>query len=386
MSDQKIRARVPEFIRSIEPYRPGKPVEEVERELNIHAIKLASNENPLGPSPLAVEAIRKFLSSLHRYPDGGGYYLRQKLAARLGVELERIFLGNGTCEVIDLCARVLLHCPDDEALTCTGSFPLYYTSVRATGARLVALPLRDYTFDLPAIAAAISPRTRVVILANPNNPTGTHFTADAFDAFLARVPAEVLVVLDEAYYEYVERKDYSRSIALVRAGRNLLVLRTFSKVYGLAGLRIGYGVGPEDLLAQMNKIRAPFNTASISQVAALAALDDAAHVARSVEMNRAGLEQLAQGLARLGVKFVPSVANFVFVEFASDAEARADDLLKLGVIVRPLAWMGFSNAVRVTVGSREENDKFLQALAQICAASSDGAAAPLSGPPPQRTR
>lgn len=385
MSEQKIRARVPDYIRGIDPYRPGKPVEEVEREFAIHAIKLASNENPLGPSPLAVAAAQNFLPSLHRYPDGGGHYLRQKLSARLGVEMDKIVIGQGSCELIDLFARVLLDA-GDEAITCAGSFPLYYSAVRATGADLVAVPLRDYTFDLDALAAAVSPRTRLIFLANPNNPTGTCFTADAFNAFLARVPENVVVVLDEAYYEYVTLQNYSRSLDLVRAGKNLVVLRTFSKAYGLAGMRIGYGIGPEDLLAQLNKVRAPFNTTSLGQVAALAALDDAHHVARSVEMNRAGLEQLAGGLTRLGVKFVPSVANFVFVELGLDAQARASALLQLGVIVRPLAWMGFPNAVRVTVGSREENEKFLQALAQLQGATPGCAPAPAGGAPPQRMR
>jgi histidinol-phosphate aminotransferase len=385
MSEQKIRFRVPEHIRSIDPYQPGTPVEEVERELGIHAIKLASNENPLGPSPLAVEAARNYLSSINLYPDGSGYYLRRKLSARLGIEMEKIVLGQGSCELIDLFARILLD-SGDEAVTCSGSFPLYYSAVRATGANLVAVPLRDYTFDLDAIAAAVSPRTRLVFLANPNNPTGTCFTADAFDDFLARLSQDVVVVLDEAYFEYVELKNYSRSLDLVRAGKNLIVLRTFSKAYGLAGLRIGYGMGPEDLVAQVHKVRAPFNTTSLGQVAALAALDDARHLERSIEMNRAGLAQLARGVDAVGVKHVPSFANFVFAELGSDARAQAEALLKLGVIVRPLAWMGFPGAVRVTVGSREENEKFLRALAQVHGASPGWAPAPIGGAPPERIR
>jgi histidinol-phosphate aminotransferase len=385
MTGKKIVARVPDYIRSIDPYRPGKPVEEVERELNIRAIKLASNENPLGPSPLAIEAAQKFLQSLSRYPDGGGYHLRRKLASRLGVEMHNIILGTGSCELIDLCARILLD-SGDEGLTCSGSFPLYYSAIRATGANLIAVPLRDFTFDLDALSAAISPRTRVIYVANPNNPTGTRFTADAFDVFLARVPESVVVVLDEAYFEYVDTPNYSRSMDLVRGGRNILVLRTFSKAYGLAGLRIGYGVGPEDLLAQMNKVRAPFNTTSIGQVAAIAALDDARHVERSVEMNRAGLEQLAAGLGGLGVKFVPSAANFILVQPGGDAESCAGALLKLGVIVRPLTWMGFSDAIRVTVGNREENDKFLQALAGLRGVPADRAVAPSTGAPHQGRR
>jgi histidinol-phosphate aminotransferase len=262
----------------------------------------------------------------------------------------------------------------------------------------VTAPLRDYSFDLDALAAALTPRTRLIFLANPNNPTGTHFNADAFDDFLPRVPEGVIVVLDEAYYEYVDEKNYSRAMSLVRSVKNLLVLRTFSKVYGLAGLRIGYGAGPADLLAQMDKIRTPFNTTSVGQVAALAALDDAPHVRHSVETNRAGLQQLADGLKRLGVKYVPSVANFLFVEFGSSAEVIAAELLRRGVIVRPLAWMGFPNALRVTAGVREENQKFLDALAEVReklweksparTSSPAGGAAPQSSPqiPPQRTR
>ena len=368
---KSIRDLVPQFIRSIDPYVPGKPIEEVERELGTHAVKLASNENPLGPSPRAIEAARRALAESNRYPDGGGFYLRQDLSTRLGVAPENLILGNGTTELIELVARALLH-QGNAGITSEGSFPVYYIAIRGSGAELIAIPLRDYAFDLDAIARAISPRARVIYIANPNNPTGTMFTADEFDAFLARVPDEVLVVLDEAYFEYVELPNYSRSIDLVRRGRNLLALRTFSKVYGLAGLRIGYGVGPADLLAEMNKLRSPFNTSIVAQAAALAALTDDAHVRRSVESNRAGLAQLTHRLDKLGVRFVPSVANFLLVELGSDATPVTAELLKLGVIVRPMAWMGFPNAIRVTVGTPSENEKFLQALAQVRAAGPVG--------------
>ncbi len=362
---KSIRDLVPEFIRAIDPYVPGKPIEEVEREIGTLAVKLASNENPLGPSPLAVEAARKALADGNRYPDGGGFYLRHKLANRLGVDPDNIILGNGTTELIELVARALLH-PGEVGITSEGSFPVYYIAIRGTGGELVAVPLRDYVFDLQTIAArATSLRAKLIFIANPNNPTGTMFTADAFDAFLARVPDECLVALDEAYFEYVERADYSRSLDLVRRGRNLLALRTFSKVYGLAGLRIGYGIGPADLLVEVNKLRSPFNTSSVAQAAALAALDDAEHVRRSVQSNRAGLAQLAQGLKELGIKFVPSVANFLLVEVGSDAPQVTAELLKLGVIVRPMAWMGFPGALRVTVGTEDENEKFLRAIAQV---------------------
>ncbi len=361
---KSIHELVPGFIREISPYEPGKPVEEVERELKLRAVKLASNENPLGSSPLAVEAAHKALAEANRYPDGGGYYLRKKLAARFDVEMDQILLGCGSTELIDIAAHTLLN-HGDEGLTSSGSFPMYYISIRAAGARLVEVPLRDYAFDLEALARAVTPHTKLIYLANPNNPTGTMFTAGAFDAFLERLPAGVVVVLDEAYYEYVERLDYSRSVERVRQGRNLLVLRTFSKVYGLAGLRIGYAIGPVALLEEMNKVRSPFNTSGVAQAAALAALDDAAHVRRSIESNRAGLQQLGEGLAVQGVGYVPSAGNFLLVTLNSEAKPVADALLQRGVIVRPMRWMGFPNAIRVTVGTREENERFLSALAEV---------------------
>jgi histidinol-phosphate aminotransferase len=354
---------VPAHIREILPYRPGKPVEEVERELKIRAVKLASNENPLGPSPKAVEAIQKYLLEANRYPDGGGFYLREALAARHDVPMEKVMLGLGSSELIDLAARVLLG-PGKEGLTAQGTFALYPIAIRAAGARLVEVPLRNYAFDLEAMAAAITPATRVIYLANPNNPTGTYFDADALDRFLARVPEDVLVVLDEAYYDYVEVPNFSRAITRAKSGPNLLVLRTFSKVHGLAGLRVGYGIGPAELLVEMNKLRTPFNVPGLAQAAALAALGDSEHVRRSVESNRAGLAYLSARLKEMGATFVPSVANFLFVE-VGDGSAVADELLKLGVIVRPMGWMGFPGAIRVSVGRAEENEKFVGAFAKL---------------------
>jgi histidinol-phosphate aminotransferase len=359
---------VPDYIREIAPYVPGKPIEEVERELNIQAIKLASNENPLGPSPLAVEAAKQALTNSNRYPDGSGFYLRQALAKKHDISIEQIILGAGSTELIDLTARLLLR-STDRGVTSHGSFPLYYIAIRATGARLIEIPLRDYRFDLDAIAESLTPETKLVFLANPNNPTGTMFTADDFDRFLSRVPPHVFVVTDEAYHDYIERKDDSRSVELVRRGANLMVLRTFSKVYGLAGLRIGYGLGPAGLLAEMNKIRGPFNTSNVAQAAALAALEDRGHVRRSREVNSQGLQQLASGMKELGVHCVPSVANFILAEFGYDTEPLSEELTKHGVIVRPMRWMGFPQAIRVSVGTRAENDKFLSALADFDASS-----------------
>ena len=355
---------VPPYIRELAPYVPGKPIEEVERELNMHAIKLASNENPLGASPLAIAAAQKALAASNRYPDGSGFYLREALAKKHGIPVESIILGGGSTELIDLSARIAL-VPGDCGVTSYGSFPLYYIAIRATGASFLDVPMRDYQFDLEAIARDLPEETKLIFLANPNNPTGTMFSADNLDTFLARVPEHILVVLDEAYYDYVDDPNYSRSIEVVRGGRNLIVLRTFSKVYGLAGLRIGYGIGPAALLAEMNKIRGPFNTSGVAQAAASAALDDTEHVRRSVESNRAGLAQMASGLHSLKIKFVPSVANFLLVIFGTDTEPLVEELLKHGVIVRPMRWMAFPMALRVTVGTHEENEKFLRALAEV---------------------
>ncbi|MGH9712282.1 MAG: histidinol-phosphate transaminase [Candidatus Acidiferrales bacterium] len=355
---------VPEYIRELAPYVPGKPIEEVERELKTHAIKLASNENPLGPAPLAIEAAKKALAGSNRYPDGSGFYLREALSKKHSIPAENIILGGGSTELIDLSARMVLR-PGDCGVTSYGSFPLYHIAVRSTGARFLEIPLRDYSFDLPAIARDLPSETKLIFLANPNNPTGTMFAADNFDAFLARVPEHVLVVLDEAYCDYVDHPNYSRAIEIVRRGRNLIVLRTFSKAYGLAGLRIGYGVGPADLLNEMNKIRGPFNTSGVAQAAALAALDDKEHVRRSVESNRAGLRQLTAGLKKLGITPVPSVTNFMLIDFGFDADPLAADLMKHGVIVRPMRWMGLPNAIRVSVGTNSENEKFLRTLAEL---------------------
>jgi histidinol-phosphate aminotransferase len=355
---------VPAYISELAPYVPGRPIEEVERELNMHAIKLASNENPLGPSPRAMEAAQRALAGSNRYPDGSGFYLREALSRKHAIAADNIILGGGSTELIDLSGRIAL-VPGDCGVTSYGSFPLYHIAIRATGARYFDVPMREYHFDLEAIAREMPEETKLIFLANPNNPTGTMFTADHLDAFLARIPENILVVLDEAYCDYVDDSNYSRSVEIVRSGRNLLVLRTFSKVYGLAGLRIGYGIGPAALLAEMNKIRGPFNTSGIAQAAALAALDDEEHVRSSVESNRAGLTLLRAGLTRLGIKFVPSVTNFLLVIFGTETEPLVEALLQHGVIVRPMRWMGFPSAIRVTVGTHEENLKFLHALEEV---------------------
>lgn len=359
----KISDSVPAYIRELRlalPPTGAAPDGTIAPELT----QLGANENPLGPSPLAVKAASEALATSNRYAEDDGPQLRRELARRHNLSIDQIILGAGATELIYLAAQLLLR-PGDAGVTSHGSFPLYYIAIRATGARLIETPLRDYRFDLEAIAQTLSAETKLVFLANPNNPTGTMFTADEFDAFLARVPDHVLIVLDEAYCDYIERPDYSRAIDIVKRRGNLMVLRTFSKVYGLAGLRIGYGLGPAALLDELNKIRAPFNTSGVAQAAALAALDDREHVRRSIDANNAGLAQIAGRLKELGIRCVPSVANFILAEFGYDTRPLGEELAKRGVIVRPMRALGFPQAIRVSVGTRAENENFLTALADV---------------------
>ena len=352
------------WSRHMHPYPPGKPVEEVERELGHKAIKLASNENPLGPSPLALEAVRQCLERSSFYPDGGGYYLREKIAARHGIAMDQVILGAGSTELIELVAKTCI-APGDEVVISDSSFYIYETATQSMGGVLIKTPMRNLTCDLEAMAHAVTSGTKLVYLANPNNPTGTSFRAQAFERFLDAMPARVLVVLDEAYFDYVRRPDYSRSIEEVCEGRNVLVLRTFSKVHGLAGLRIGYGMGHPELIDALNRVRSPFNASSIAQAAALAALDDREHVARSVESNEREMRFLVEELTALGVTVTPSVANFLLIDTGRNCDHDFNLLLHEGVIVRPMRLYGFPTALRVTVGTHEDNMIFLEALARV---------------------
>lgn len=355
---------IPDYIQGLPAYVPGKPVEEVEQDLKIHAVKLASNENPLGPSPKAIEAARRALGDANWYPDGGSKRLREVLADRFGVRAEEIFVGLGSSEIIDLASRVLLG-PGREGITSEGSFALFSIAIRASGGKLILTPMKNFAFDLDAIARAVTPQTRIIYIANPNNPTGTTFGAAEFAAFLQKIPGDVLVVYDEAYKEYAERADLPDPFALFKQYNNILTLHTFSKVYGLAGLRIGYGIGHPTLVAEMNKLRTPFNVTSIGQAAALAALDDSEHVQRSAEMNRVERTRLFHELRRLGLRPVPSETNFLFIELGQNAKSFCDELLHEGVIVRPMAWMGFPEAIRISVGNPAENTKLLGAIAHL---------------------
>lgn len=359
-----IEELIPEYIRGLPVYVPGRPIEEVEREPKIHAVKLASNENPLGPSPKAVEAAKRALADSNRYPDGGTHALRDALAARTGVSPEEIFVGLGSSEIIDLASRVLLR-PGLQGLTSHGSYAPFSVAIRASGAELVLVPQRHFAFDLRAMAKAITPATAVIYLANPNNPTGTAFSAEEFAEFLAGVPDGVLVVLDEAYIHYAASLRLRDAEEAYRQRKNLLILRTFSKVYGLAGMRIGFAIGRPELLAAMNKLKTPFNTSGMAQAGALAALDDREHVERCIATNAAERMRLNDGLAKQGLLPVPSETNFIFMEVGPEAKEICDELLHLGVIVRPLGWMGFPEAIRISVGTSEENDKCLAAMGQI---------------------
>lgn len=370
---KRIEEFLPPHIRALHPYVPGKPIEEVERELKISAIKLASNENPLGPSPKALEAVRDFLGKINRYPDGQGYYLRHKLAERYAVHPDQVVLGSGSTDIIEMVAKAFLQ-GASEGITSEGSFVMYYVVAQMMGSTLHRVPLRGYTYDLDAIAAAITPRTRVVFFANPNNPTGTYLPAVEVDRFLGRIPEDVLLVLDEAYAEYVQDPGYSHSLDYVRQGRNVLVLRTFSKVYGLAGLRIGYALGPDNVINCLNLVRSPFNTASVSQVAAMAAMDDYEHASASVEHNRRELEWLCARLDECAIHYVPSVTNFLLVDTGRDASEMFQRLLHEGVIVRPMKENGFPTCVRVSVGRHSEDERFVEVLKRVTAA----APAPLS--------
>jgi histidinol-phosphate aminotransferase len=359
---------IPEYIRGLPAYIPGRPIEEVERELKVHAIKLASNENPIGPSPKAVEAVKNAVAESNRYPDGGTHLLRAKLARQHGVAIDQIFTGLGSSEIIDLAARVLLS-RGKTGVTSQGSYAPFSLAIRASGAELVRVPQQDFAFDLRAIADTVAAHqeTRIVYLANPNNPTGTAFGAAELQEFLRRVPPDVLVVLDEAYIHYADRADMPDSVQLFREHKNLLIMRTFSKVYGLAGLRVGYGIGDTPVLEAMNKLRTPFNLAGVSQAGAMAALDDAEHVNRSIKENAVERARLTQGLSELGLRPVRSHTNFIFIDIGPEAQELCDELLHEGVIVRPLGWMGFPEGMRVSVGVAQENDKFLAVVSRLLA-------------------
>lgn len=359
-----------EHILGIAPYEPGKPVEELERELGIpDAIKLASNENPLAPSDRVQKAITDALATLNRYPDGSAYYLRHALARKHDVSAEQIVLGNGSNELIELLARTFLR-PGDEAVVPHPSFVVYPMIVQAAGGIRVMVMLRDHRIDLEAMARAITPMTKIVFLANPNNPTATIVTADEVAHFMTRVPERTIVVFDEAYIEFAQGPDLPDTLAYAAQGRKVVMLRTFSKAASLAGLRVGYGVADADAIALMNRIRQPFNVNALAQAAALAALEDESHTLECVRMIEAGRHYLYEEFNALGVKYVPSRANFILVDVGRSASDIYQRLLKEGVIVRPLTPFGMESALRVTIGTPQENRRLIKALRVVLGKSS----------------
>ncbi|MGB5259305.1 MAG: histidinol-phosphate transaminase [Gammaproteobacteria bacterium] len=358
-------------VRELQPYQPGKPVEELEREFGISdAVKLASNENPFGPSPLAVSAANAVIPHMARYPESSGYRLVARLAQRHGVDPACITLGNGSNDVLDLVARVFLT-PAHEAVFSAHAFAVYPISVQAVGARAQVAPAHDgsrgpaYGHDLEAMYERVGPDTRVVFLANPNNPTGGWLAADALEPFIAALPAHVMVVVDEAYFEYVDKPAYPDAMQWLARFPNLIVTRTFSKAYGLAGLRVGYAVSHPEVAGLLNRVRQPFNVNLVAQAGALAALDDHEHLASSVRRNREGMQQLLDGFIALGLSWIDSVGNFVSVDTGRPGAGVYAALLQEGVIVRPVANYAMPNHLRITVGNREENARCLAGLEKV---------------------
>ncbi|NEX21394.1 histidinol-phosphate transaminase [Thiorhodococcus mannitoliphagus] len=356
------------WIAGLTPYVPGKPVAELERELGIQdSVKLASNENPLGPGSRARAAINRVLAELGRYPDGGGYELRRALGERHGVSPTAITVGNGSNDVLDLVARVFLQ-PGVESVFSEHAFAVYPIATQSVGATARIAKARDYGHDLDAISDLVTDKTRVVWIANPNNPTGTWLSATALKSFIGALPPTCIVVVDEAYTEYVSEPDFPDATHWIETFPNLIVTRTFSKAHGLAALRIGYGISDPKVADLLNRIRQPFNVNALAQAAAIAAISDREHVRASVELNRAGMKQMTAGFERLGLGYIPSVGNFVCVDLGCPAGPINDALLKRGVIVRPVGNYGLPNHLRISIGTEDENARCLAALEAVLAA------------------
>ena len=355
----------PSYIRSIAPYQPGKPISDLAREMGLKPesiVKLASNENPLGPSRKAYQAMQAALDDIARYPDGGNVDLRAAVAQHFNLQPEQLVFGNGSNDILELAARTFL-VAGDEAIYSQHAFAVYALVTQATGAKGVVVPAKDFGHDLDAMRQALSDKTRIIFIANPNNPTGTLLDKQSLKQFLQQVPRSVLVVLDEAYDEYLSEIDKSEAFAWLSEFPNLLVSRTFSKAYGLAGLRLGFAATSPAIADLMNRVRQPFNINSVAQIAALAALQDSDYVARSCALNQAGMAQICQGLTELALPYIPSYANFVSFK-VGDAQAVYQRLLQLGVIVRPIANYQLPEYLRVSIGLFSENEKFLLALKQ----------------------
>ena len=360
-----MKLTIPDYILAIEPYVPGKPLEALEREYGISdSVKLASNENPLGPSPKALAAIRNGLAALHRYPDGAGHMLTRKIAAANGIMPANVVIGNGSDEIIALLVRALLR-PGDRVIVPRPSFLMYAIAASAAGGVVDVVPLKDLTMDLDAMAERVTADTRLVFVCNPNNPTGTVVTQTAFDRFMARLPADAVVVVDEAYIEFARHPDCLKTGQPSDLDRPLVTLRTFSKVYGLAGLRVGYGIMPASLAEILNRVRPPFNVNSMAQVAAAAALDDQVFLEQTTRLVHRGLGELYEALDRMGLTYFKTEANFFLIDVGQPADVVFENMLRQGVIVRSMRAYGFPTYIRINVGLESENRRFLRALETV---------------------
>jgi len=362
---------IKESIERIGTYQPGKPLEELEREYGIKgAVKLASNENPLGPSPKAVEAIIAGVRNIHRYPDSQGFYLKEKLSRKLGVGRDHIFLGNGSDEIIQLIAHAFL-LPGEEAIMGDPAFSFYQMVVVAVEGKEIMMPLKNFSYDLSAMADRITSQTKLIFINNPLNPTGAMIGKEDLESFLKLIPPEVILVLDEAYGEYVTDPSFPNSLDYLGSGKKIVILRTFSKIYGLAGLRIGYGIAEAQLVSCLNKIKGPFNTNFLAQIAALSALDDDEHVQKSLVTNQEGLAYLHRELDTLGVEYLPTQANFFLMRIGENALSVYESLMQEGVIVRHMTGYGLQHYLRVSVGLASENKKFIHALKKVMSPKSE---------------
>lgn len=362
-----MRDLIPFHISQIEPYIPGLPIEEIKRKYGLKkVVKLASNENPLGPSKLALKAIRKSLNSINRYPLDDGYYLRKALSEKLGLPMEQIILGGGSTDLIKMIARAFLD-REEKAIISETSFLMYRLAVCEVNGKdaIIKVPLKNYTYNLNAILDALDPHVKLIFIANPNNPTGTMLRKKELDDFINKVPDNIIIVLDEAYREYIDDPEYPDGTDYLKDGKKVIVLRTFSKIYGLAGLRVGYGISSEEIIDGLKRTKTPFNIPRVSQDGALAALEDEEHVKKSRETNKEQREFLSNELKKLGFEVIPSVANFIMVKTPKPAKKFTIELMQKGVIVRPLEAFEAPEHVRITIGTEEENMFFLEKLKEI---------------------
>ena len=352
-------------VQGLQPYEPGKPVDELERQYGVsNVIKLASNENPLGPSPRALQVIREASQTIGRYPDGNGFHLKDALAKALAVKTDQLTLGNGSNDVLEFVARAFVN-PGDEVIFSQHAFAIYPIVTQAVGGKAVVVPARSWGHDLGAMSQAITDKTRLIFIANPNNPTGTWLTARQLEGFIKSVADTIIVVIDEAYHEYVQQSEYPDCINWLDSYPNLVVTRTFSKAYGLAGLRIGYGVSSSAIADILNRLRQPFNVNSLALAAAQAALADRAHLEKSIETNTRGMGQLVAAFEDAGFDYVPSVANFVAVDTGRLAGPIYESLLQKGIIVRPVGNYDMPNHLRISIGTTDENQRFIEAFRQV---------------------